>query len=130
MEADFQREYGIDLAPALWGPQPLTARRFQSLLHGLPLDSSLARSIDDTGRLAVGWNAQVELQAATIEMIDRHTRTYLQAQGVKKHEMPEPVVVPRPGSPTSRPKATPRAVHGFLARKGIPILPRPKNRKP
>lgn len=90
LESDFQRFYGIELAPALYGPTPLSVRRFYSLTRWLPADAAIWRATSTT------WSVDNELQALTVELIDSLRRMYLQAHSKQGARLPDPIRVPRP----------------------------------
>lgn len=90
LEADFQRYYQIDLANALYGPQPLGARRFVALIKWLPPEAAIWRATSTT------WTTDNELAALTIEMLDSLRRLYIQAHSKKGGTPPKPIEIPRP----------------------------------
>jgi hypothetical protein len=90
LEADFQRYYGIALAPALYGPHAMGARRFVALATWLPPEAAVWRAT------STSWTTENELQALTIEMLDSIRRLYLQAHAKKGAKIPPPASIPRP----------------------------------
>lgn len=93
LEAALLHEYGIDLREALWGREPVGARRLISLVRGLPPDSALHRATDPRGW---NWNNKEELLAGILERVDWANILYLSAHGVKEHDLPPAVKVTRP----------------------------------
>lgn len=114
LEADFTRYYQTDLPAAIWGPNPISARRLGVLLRGLPPDSALGRELTPHS----GWGNVEELLAATIERIDYGNRILHGAYCEQPH--PDPVKVPRPwDSEPARPKmATSEEMVSFFRRSG------------
>ena len=49
LEADFQREYGIDLPDALWGEKPIGVRRLSALITGLSPGCATFRKLRQGG---------------------------------------------------------------------------------
>jgi len=91
LEADFQREYGIDLREALYGEDRIGGRRLTALINGLSLDSATMRKVNSGGD---EWGNTEELLATLIEIIDLSNRMFFQANF--EGSVWEPVQVPRP----------------------------------
>src|SRR5882672_12917137 len=70
LEADFTRYYQTDLPAAIWGPNPISARRLGVLVRALPPDSALGRELTPHS----GWGAVEELLATAIELVDLNNR--------------------------------------------------------
>lgn len=90
VEADFQRFYGLELAVALYGPDPLTWRRIRSLVANLPPDSAFGRQ--------GGWSVSEHLLGTTVELLDDVRRIGLIAGRVPVNKLPPPIDVHRPGT--------------------------------
>jgi hypothetical protein len=91
LEADFQREYGIDLRHALWGEEAIGARRLVALITGLSPQSATMRAVNTGGR---EWSTAEELLATLVELVDQTNRLLFQAHF--EGDVWEPVQVPRP----------------------------------
>lgn len=114
LEADFTRYYQIDLPAAVWGPGPISARRFRSLVRGLPQDSALSRELNPEWS---GWGNVEELLATTIEVVDLGNRILHAAYCKEPH--PDPIEIRRPGRTPERPKmATSEEMVSFFKRTG------------
>lgn len=77
-------------------------RRFQALVEALPLESALARATSK--RAEVGWGATEDLLALNAELLDRAWLHSLQVAGVKQHNLPKPLRIPRPDDEPPKPK--------------------------
>jgi len=73
LEADFQREYGIDLREALYGVQPVGGRRLTALINGLTPSSLTMRRLYSEGTV---WGTAEELLATLVEQLDMSNRMY------------------------------------------------------
>ena len=92
LEADFQREYGIDLREALYGDSPIGGRRLSALIEGLSPESTTMR------KLMWGdqpWSTTNELLASLVESVDL-TNRLLYISGHFKGEVWEPLHIKRP----------------------------------
>jgi len=118
VESDFQRYYGLNLREELWGENPIGMRRFQALVRGLPLDSSLVRS-QDPKRLGVGWNSNTELLAVIAQVIDNGNRLFYQANF--KGSMPKPLKIVRPWEDKTKPTTDVDTIKSFMAQTGVHI---------
>ncbi len=98
IEADLTRYYGIDLPDALWGDQPMSARRLGVLIKGLPADSGLVQETTH------GWGTQEELLACLLELTDLGNRWFYSAHSKPGTRALEPIVIPRPGRAQPDPK--------------------------
>lgn len=115
MEADWQRHYGRDLPADLYGPQRLSARRIANLIHWLPPDSATWRA---TG---YAWDIDTELQATTVEILDRLLHAYVQTHSKKKITA-EPLKIPRPWDKTAGADGKrPGTTLAELAKQGLTI---------
>jgi hypothetical protein len=85
-----QREYGIDLAEALWGAAPMPRRRMLSLVKGL---TQGARLRDPNG---YGWGWQEEFLAVMVELEHALIRTIRMAWSKKGTRDLPALSVPRP----------------------------------
>ena len=93
LEADFQREYGIDLREALYGEKPVGGRRLTALINGLSPESATMRKVHSGG---IQWGQQEELLAALCEMLDTTNRLlFLGFQF--KGQVWDPIEITRPG---------------------------------
>lgn len=78
----------------MWGPAPLTARRLEVLVFGLPLES---RTMRELGALKPGeWHNAEELLATLIEVVWEGHRLFFSAHAKKGKKPPAPLKVPRP----------------------------------
>ena len=94
LEADFQREYGIDLRDALYGDKRIGARRLQALINGLSPKSATMRKVSFNSQ---EWGPVEELLAVLIEMVDMQNRMFYAANfDTKTNKVWKPVEVPRP----------------------------------
>ena len=112
LEADFARYYQIDLPAAVWGPEPISGRRFRSLITALPADGAFGREVSPPQQ----WGNVEELLATTIEVIDFGNRILHEAYCAKPH--PDPIQIIRPGTEPERRNATPDELRAFLDRTG------------
>lgn len=90
LEADFTRYYQIDLPAAVWGPDPISTRRFGVLVKGLPGDSALKQALSPHP----GWGYVEELLVSALEQIDLGNRLMHSAHFKEPH--PAPVRIRRP----------------------------------
>lgn len=94
LEADFQREYGIDLREALYGDHPIGGRRLTALISGLSPGSATMRRINSGGKQ---WGQIEELLAILCELMDLSNRMYYAATfDTKKDPVWDPIEIPRP----------------------------------
>ena len=94
MEADFTRFYQTDLRHACWGAEPWGVRRLLAHVGHLPRDSAYVRSLSGE---AAYWDERVELQAQTVDALERVAYYLLKVNG---NDAAEPATVPRPGVST------------------------------
>jgi hypothetical protein len=92
LEADFQREYGIDLREALYGDNPIGGRRLTALINGLSPSSLTALKNGGTGGQV--WGNTEELLATLCELVDRMNYMYHQIHFKPPH--PQHLEIPRP----------------------------------
>lgn len=79
----------------MWGPRPLTLRRFRSLARGIPLrDSSIGEALEL--RQVGDWGNVEELLAGLIEVLDYGNRLFFSAHAKKGTSAPKPIKVHRP----------------------------------
>ena len=95
LEADFRREYQLDLKRALWGPGRLGVRELASLVTGLPIDCALHRAVDPDG-VGAGWSTREELAATIAELVDQSNRLFVMAHQKKGAKKPKPIQITRP----------------------------------
>ena len=105
LEADFQREYGIDLRDALWGDSPVGGRRLTALINGLSPRSATMRRLQYGGS---EWGNVEEMLATLIEQMDMANRMYYQVHF--EGEAWDALLLDRPyptdrGADTPKPKA-------------------------
>jgi hypothetical protein len=89
LEADFA-DRGIDLAHALWVDQ-IGVRKFRVLVDGLPASARLWH--EEHG----GWTITDHHLATVAMQTNSVYRQLLAMAGMKKHEIPPPLVIRRPG---------------------------------
>ena len=92
LEADFQREYRIDLRDALWGEKPIGGRRLTALINGLSPGCATFRKLKGGS----DWGNTEELLATVAELIDATNRLIYQVNSKKGARVWEPLRVPRP----------------------------------
>lgn len=90
MEADFQKEYNLELAECLWGKDKISARRLVVLISQLGSDTGTAKYFTK------GWDMTQELLATLIELQSVSRLEFLAANGVKQGQLPRPIQVTRP----------------------------------
>jgi len=90
LEADFQREYNLDLAQCLWGKKKLSARKIFVLVAQLGPETATAKYFTK------GWNEEKELLATLIELMGVSRAEFLAANGVKQSQLPPPIQITRP----------------------------------
>lgn len=93
LEADFQREYGLDLRDSLWGRPLVGARRLLALVAGLSPRSVLRRKLTSRGS---DWGSTEELLSALIEQVDLGNRLFFMANAKKGAKVWKPMHIPRP----------------------------------
>ena len=100
MEADWARTYpgiaGGDFRRALFGPEPLGARRLRALIDGLPPDSMIWRRVP-------GWGSAEELLALNAEVAHSIVRVLVAAFSKKGAQLPKALKVPRPSDRSRAP---------------------------
>jgi len=105
LEADFQREYGIDLREALYGEDRVGGRRLTALINGLSPDSATMRKVNSGGRQ---WGGTEEMLAVLCELTDLSNRMYFAAhfegEVWEALEIPRPYVEKAAESPLSDPE--------------------------
>ena len=107
LEADFQREYGIDLREALYGEPRIGGRRLTALVNGLSLNSATMRKANSD------WGTVEELLATLCELMDLNNRMYYQAHF--EGRVWDPIEIPRPGRTEEEPAMSPTdALVGFF----------------
>jgi hypothetical protein len=98
--ADFRRFYGIDLAEALYGSQPIAPRLLLALAEELPDESALAAAVRG-GPHHRGWTVTAHLMASVIDAVGE--AAWVTAQANSKKRVRRPHRFPRPTSPRRRP---------------------------
>jgi hypothetical protein len=98
----------------------MTVRRFQSLLAGLPPDSSVIRSFEPE-RLGVGWGFQEELLASLAELVDQTNRLIFATNAKKGTRIPDPIFIPRPGPRPEKRNATADELMAMFGDQGVSI---------
>jgi hypothetical protein len=77
-------------------------------VNGLPREAA-------TFRDHIGWDAQTELTASLIEVMDRWARQFGVWKGVKQRHLPKPVRIFRPGEEQQQKvESDPRAIAAFF----------------
>lgn len=87
----------------------MSMRKFEALLDGLPLDGSLARSLDPY-RAGVGWTRQDDFLALLAELLDYGNRQYFAFNVKKGTKIPQPIFIPRPQEPQTERDTSPKSV--------------------
>lgn len=116
LEADFLREYKIDLRDATSGRNRIGLRRLMVLIKGLPPHSALTRS-STSGQ---EWTNVEELLATIIEVIDQGNSLFYQSKAKKGSAKWRPVKIARPGRQTS--SKQPRRAAPYVRRSEKPEL--------
>lgn len=85
----------------------MSLRRLRVLLRQLPVDSALGRAANGAGSTTeqIGL-AQLDLMASQLELTHEHMRITMAAAGVKPHDLPPPLRLPRSGQPAPDPVDT------------------------
>lgn len=106
----------------MWGPRPISARRFRSLARGIPLrDSSIGVALEL--RQIGEWGNLEELVAGLIEVVDHGNRLFFAAHAKKGSQTPDPIRIHRPRrrgqaadeeAPTERRPATSEELKAFF----------------
>lgn len=80
----------------MFGPDYVGVRKLWSLVRGLPADGAFIRSVQGER-----WAPQMTetLLAAQVECTHAVLRAVMASGGAKKHDIPKPLRVPRPGDP-------------------------------
>ena len=107
MEADFTRFYQADLRALCWGDSRWGVRRILTHINNLPRDSAYVRHLSGA---AAYWDEHVELQAQTVDSLERLTYYLLAVNG---NTPPKPQPLPRPGE-SREPETVPLAELGNL----------------
>jgi len=115
LEADWLRFYGRDLRADLYGPTSLGFRRVAALIHWLPPDAALWRS------MGLSWSEERELLAVNIEVLDSLRRAFLMANSKKGTKPPEPVRIPRPWQKQERPAGRGTRLRDLLSQAGLQV---------
>lgn len=115
LEADFQRFYGLDLYQEVYGPHPISARRFVALTRWLPEEAAVWRSTK------TAWSTETELQAVLIEVLDSFRRLYLQAHSKKGAKLPDPISIPRPYKTKTESRKSGTTLGEMLAMTKLPV---------
>lgn len=89
LEADLQREYGIDYR---WALKNMGARRLLALARNLSPRSATVRAFFD----GQDWSTTDELLAVLIEQVDLMNRNFIRANSKPNSRQPEPLHIPRP----------------------------------
>lgn len=90
LEADFQREYGLNLSQEI---ETIETKRMVHLVTGLSPDSALARKMNPE---SWHWKNEHELLAVIAELLDRHDRHFIRANTEKGQKQPNPIEIARP----------------------------------
>lgn len=93
LEADLARYYQTDLPAALWGAQPISARRLGVLVRALPPESATIQAVAP----AASWGTSDELLATLIELTDARWHWFFDVHAKPHVRRPAPVRIPRPG---------------------------------
>ena len=90
-------------------------RRLLSFMQWLPPDAAVWRS---TG---TAWDANTELQAVTVEMLDAVLRAYTQVHSKKGSRPPKPLEIPRPWKRTAKPARSGTSLSELMRAGGVPV---------
>jgi hypothetical protein len=113
IEADFRRFYHLRLSSELWGPNPMTAREVSVLIRTLPAEAALiSRDLVPEHR---NWGNTEELLALLIEQEHATWRLLLQVHSKEGAEIPEPLRIPRPWTPSTEPEPRRQATTAQVA---------------
>lgn len=115
LEADLSRYYQTDLPTAVWGPEPISVRRFRSLVRGLPPDGALGRALSPH---PPGWGNVEELLATTVELVDLGNRILHAAYCEPPHPGPIKLTRPTDTEPERPAMATSEEMLAFFKRTG------------
>lgn len=117
VEADFQEVYGIDLADAIYGGEPMSLRRLVVLTFALSQESRTMKSFREMA--PAGWGRLEILTGLAVERLDQLIGTTVKAFGGKVRNKP-PVIVPRP---KRKPKREPQSVESALGKLDRMLVP-------
>jgi hypothetical protein len=98
--ADFRRVYQLDLADALFGPDPMAPRLLLALVEELPDDSALAAAVRG-GPEHRGWTVTAHLLACVIDAVGE--AAWVTAQANSRKRIRRPRRFPRPTTQQRRP---------------------------
>ncbi|GAU66658.1 hypothetical protein SSP35_03_03060 [Streptomyces sp. NBRC 110611] len=98
--ADFRRFYGLDLAEALFGSQPVAPSLLLGLVEELPEDSALAAAVRG-GPHHRGWTVSAHLLASVIDAVN--DAAWITAQANSRKRIRRPRRFPRPAADQRRP---------------------------
>lgn len=90
VEADFQREYGLDLAACVWGPNRIGVRRLDVLVRELPTTARLYQTAQGGS-----WGVTEELLAQCVELLYLQVSAFMAANS-RKPKRVKPQQIPRP----------------------------------
>lgn len=114
LEADFCRFYSIDLPAAVWAADPpLSVRRLEVLIGGLPADSKLVRDITPP-HPHPGWGMTEELLAALVEHTSATNALLFNINRRKGDSAQKAIRVPRPWDTKTKRQATSAEMVSFF----------------
>lgn len=92
LEADFQRDYGLNLRECVW---EFNVPRMMSLVKGLDPSGALAREENEIW----WWNNEVELLASIFDKLNVMDYNFIRANTSEKDQgkVKKPERIPRPG---------------------------------
>ena len=118
LEADFQREYGLDLASCLYSPDPakrVGPRKLRSFINGLSPRSQFIRTAVANGQ---DWGSAEELLASLIEQVDLGNRLFFMANAKKGTTPWKALHIPRPTVAKRKPSSKTELMRFFGASGG------------
>jgi hypothetical protein len=98
LEADWAAVYHRDLPTDVFGPSPISWRKLEVFIEGLPPESRFFASFVDG--VVPTWER--EMLTALVELTHAQIRVAMMAAGVKKYKVPKPLTVERPWAESLR----------------------------
>ena len=98
LEADWAAVYHRDLPTDVFGPSPISWRKLEVFIEGLPPESRFFASFVDG--VVPTWDR--EMLTALVELAHAQIRVAMGAAGVKQYKIPRPLSVERPWAESLR----------------------------